>query len=216
MKNNEYETHESYGMISISHVQGCSSPLFGSSIKHDRTIQLRINKGAVKRDLHQERYSADENIIEVELSAAQFATFITTPNVGSGVPCTIRRVEGKQMEYPDYKGHNEVFQEELREDVRETMLQANELAKEARGILSKKGALKVADRDELLNSINSLTQHINSNMPFLHRQFAKSMEKTVTAAKSEIEQFYTSTIMKMGKKALAENGGIDIPMIEEK
>ena len=76
--------------------------------------------------------------------------------------------------------------------------------------------LKVADKKELHGKLFSLVQHIKSNMPFLHKQFTRSMDKTVSAAKSEIEEFYNSTIMKMGKKAL-ENGHVPKkPMIENK
>lgn len=208
-------THESYGMIGISHAS-CSSgvALFGSSIKHDRMVQIRISRAAVERDLHREWYYSRDSIVEVDMSASQFAEFITTPNVGSGVPCTIRYVDGVNIEEPPYRGHNEMFNEELKKDFINTMDNADDLVNEARELLEKKGPIKAAEKKELLSKIDMLVQHIRSNIPFLHKQFTRSMDKTVTAAKAEIELFYSNMVTKMGKQAIEELNKPDIKVIE--
>jgi ElaB/YqjD/DUF883 family membrane-anchored ribosome-binding protein len=209
------ETHESYALIGITNTTGGSRPLFGSSIKHDRTIRLRIKKASIERSLHREWYYGYEDIIEVELSSDQFAQFITTPNVSDGVPCTINRLGGKYIETPPYKGQNDIFNKELEEDFKKAMDDARDLIKDSSEMLSSKGPLKVQDKKELLGKITKLVQHIESNMPFLHKQFTGSMNKTVTAAKAEIESFYTQTIMKMGQKALEELNKPAVPQIED-
>ena len=209
------EKHESYGLIGITNTTGGSRPLFGSSIKHERTIRLRIKKASIERSLHQEWYYGYEDLIEVELSSDQFAQFITTPNVSDGVPCTINYIGRDKMEEPPYKGQNEVFNNELQEDFKKVIDDAKSLISESTEILNKKGTLKVSERKEILDKISSFVRHIESNMPFLHKQFTRSMNKTVTAAKSEIESFYTSTVMKLGEKALKELGSPDKPLIEE-
>jgi ElaB/YqjD/DUF883 family membrane-anchored ribosome-binding protein len=209
--------HESYGLIGISNTQ-CSGgrSLFGSSIKHDRTICLRIRRASVERDLKQEWYHGEERLIEIDLSASQFTQFITSPNRGDGVPCTLRYVDGKRMDDPPYRGQNEIFNRELKEDFSKAMTDADSLINDADEMLLSKGAMKVGDKKKLHVKLRSLVQHIKANMPFLHSQFTRSMDKTVNAAKAEIEEFYTSTIMKMGKKAL-ENGHVpEKPMIENK
>jgi hypothetical protein len=212
----EKQEHESYGMIGISHVQcGGGVSLFGSSIKHDRVIRLRIKRANVERDLHREWYHGNESVVEIDLSASQFAQFITTPNVGDGIPCTLRYVEGVEMDKPPYRGQNEMFNRELQKDFLDAMSGADELLKESRDMLDSKGAMKVADKKKLLGKLDSLIQHIKANMPFLHKQFTRSMDKTVTAAKAEIEDFYTSAIMKMGKRALEAGHKPDVPQIEE-
>lgn len=212
----EKQEHESYGMIGLSNVScGGGVSLFGSSIKHDRVIRLRIKRADVERDLHREWYYGHESIVEVELSSSQFAEFITTPNVGDGIPCTIRYVEGKQMEDPPYRGQNEIFNNELQKDFADAMSDADGLITDVREVLNSKGPMKVTEKKELLSKLDKLVQHIKSNMPFLHKQFTRSMDKTVTAAKAEIESFYTSTIMKMGKKALESGYKPETPQIEE-
>ena len=210
----EKQKHESYGMIGITHTTCGGAALFGSSIKHDRMITLRIKRASVERSLHKEWYYGYEPIVEVQLSASQFAQFITTPNVGEGVPCTIKYVEGKRMEEPPYRGQNEIFNDELQEKFNKALSDTDDLIRDANDMLDSKGPMKVADKKKLLGKLNGLVQHIKSNMPFLHKQFTRSMDKTVTAAKAEIEEFYTSTIMKLGKKALEEGNKPETPMIE--
>ena len=208
--------HESYGMIGISHLN-CSTPqpLFGSSIKHDRFISLKIKTADLTRHLHKEWYYGNDSIIEVYLSAAQFTEFITNPNIGDGVPCTIAYHNGETKEKPPYLGQNEMFKEELKDDFRKAMEDADSLAAEAKELLTRNGILKVAERKKLLHEIEMLTQHIKANIPFLHTQFTRAMNKTVSAAKVEIESFYTSTILKLGKKALEKLNNPKVPEIGE-
>ena len=212
----EKQEHESYGMIGISHIT-CSGgqSLFGSSIKHDRMIRLTIKRADIERSLHQDWYHGNGSIVAIDLSAAQFAQFITTPNVGDGIPCTIRYVEGKRMEDPPYLGQNEIFSQELQDKFIKAMEDSDELVASARDLLESKGAMKVADKKKLLGKIHMLVQHVKSNMPWLHKQFTRSMDKTVHAAKAEIEEFYTSACMKLGKNALKEGNKPKTPMIGE-
>lgn len=216
LRDEERFEHESFGMIGITN---CNSnigiPLFGSSIKHDRFISLKIMRGDVTRNLHREWYYGKETIIEVYLSAAQFTNFITSPNMGQGVPCTIKFADGKEMSATPYFGQNEMFAQELDADFKKAMQDTDTLIKDAREILSKKGALRVSEKKELLGKIESLAQHIKANIPFLHKQFTRAMDKTVNAAKIEIEGFYTSTIMKLGKRALAKLNKPKLPRIEK-
>jgi hypothetical protein len=202
--------HESYAMIGIS--RRSSTPavsLFGSSIRHGSTIVITINAATVERQLNSNYYYGHEGLIaQVEMSAAQFATFVTTPNVGDGVPCTLRYArtkEFKKMENPPFEGQNEVFKKELEEDFKTAMKQANEARTKAEELLSQPGPMKVKDKKELAQLLLDISNHINSNMTFLHKQFARAMEKTLTAAKAEIEEFYTSAMMRLGKKAIEDS-----------
>jgi hypothetical protein len=208
--------HESYGMIGISNqYSNIAQPLFGSSIKHDRFISLRIKTANVERNLHQGWFFGKDEIIEVLLSASQFTQMITSPNLGDGVPCTITHHNGERKEKPPYMGQNEIFSEELKDDFKKAMKDADELIATSTELLTKKGNLKVSEKKELLRQIKALSQHIHSNMPFVHKQFTRAMDKTVNVAKAEIENFYNSTIMKLGKKALKKLNKPETPRIEK-
>jgi hypothetical protein len=77
--------------------------LFGSPLaRHYGTICLSISPAkwthALNRDHYQQR-GLDEHI-EIEMSAAQFADMITSLNMGSGTPCTIRYLASKAVPPP--------------------------------------------------------------------------------------------------------------------
>jgi hypothetical protein len=92
----EYEeNHPAYGMIGASRVSG-GAYLYGSDFRHQHWMTIRIHHGRLLRsDLSYDHYMAEGQIIEVELSEAQWATFVSAANVGDGVPCTINWVVGE-------------------------------------------------------------------------------------------------------------------------
>jgi len=215
MEEEKTVTHESYGMIGINRQTGGNRSLFGSSIKHNTQICIRIKHAEVKRHLHQEWYYANgAPIVEILLSPDQFSQMITNPNVGSGVPCTITFAENREMDPPPYEGMNEIFNNEIKKEFDTALEMAWELTESAQLMLGEKGPIKVSDKKTLSGKIFALRQHIQDNMPFLHKQYCRAMNKTVTAAKAEIEEFYTNMVMKMGRKAL-EEGVPKKPEIEE-
>ena len=95
------EKHPSYGTVGLSRITSSGgNKLFGSHLEHHHdTMLLRIHSAALMHDLGCDWVHADMNpLIEVELSPAQFASMLTTTNVGNGVPCTIRRLDGALVE----------------------------------------------------------------------------------------------------------------------
>jgi len=199
MDDRKREKHESFGLLQISRTT-CSPPtnVFGSSIKTGNPIMLRISKGEKIRDLNREWYFDYEQIIEVEMSPSQFAEAITTLNAGVGVPVTIRRVQRKQMERCPDESINELFNEEFTKDIKGASKQLTELKVVAENILTQKGGLKAAEKKELLARIYKVEQDVRANMPFVHKQFARAMDKTVQQGKAEIESFMSNAVQKIG------------------
>ena len=108
LPDDEFEReHPSYGILHISRTSGGTSAirLFGSPLAtHYGTIRLTISKGKWIHGLNHDRYfGMSKDFIEVEMSAAQFADAITSLNMGSGTPCTIRYVGGERV--PDPPDH---------------------------------------------------------------------------------------------------------------
>ena len=197
------ENHPAYGMIGISrtHVGGEGIPLFGSSLRHNELITLRIHKGKVTRNLGKDWYSDNGTIIEVELSQNQFAEFVTTANVGSGVPCTISRYQGQLIPEPPYQNKKDFYSTEFKISMQNKAKQLDAGLERAREILEKKSIGK-ADKDELMEVFNSFVTEVGSNIPHLEKSFLEQMDKTVTEAKGEIEAFVTRNITEEGRKAL--------------
>ena len=90
MEDNNREKHPSFGMVGFSRISCGNQRLFGSSIEHDTMIALRVHTAYRTESFGYEHVYADEDIVEVMLSPAQFSELLTTMNIGDGVPCTIR------------------------------------------------------------------------------------------------------------------------------
>lgn len=214
MDNETIETHESYGLLQISRVSGSHKPLFGSSLKHGSTIRVCIRRAALGRHLSHDWYYGREELVEVELSATQFAEAITTINSGSGTPCTILHVERKAMqECPDRTPRQQI-NDEFKIAMQTVAAKLEEATQAAKELLARKSLTKV-DREVVLAAIARLNQEVASNIPFIHHSFDEAMDKTVMEAKGEIEAFYTHAVLKAGREALGMVQP-EVPMLEEK
>ena len=206
------ESHESFGLISISRVRG-KARLFGSAISsHDTFFELAIRQSVVRHSLGRDWFqSAGPEIVRVNLSAAQFAELITTLNVGSGVPCTLDLVMGKKVESPPerYTEADKVEQEfESRaKGVMDSLLVSQAVVTD---LLAKK-SLSSADKKAILSVLEDAARDIGSNMPFLLRQFREAAEKVKTTAKQEVESYFALSLHRLGLESPHGDGsGIQI------
>lgn len=199
------QQHESFGMIGAHRIQGGDGKLFGSSVKHFHGIRIAIKRAEKIRDLNEDRFYGKEELIEVELSPAQFAQFITSMNIGDGVPCTLRRVNGKRMEECPEVNERETFEREFKEKIAGVMGEMNKLVAEVEEIFDKKSINK-GDRAIVLSKLSLLMQEIRSNMPFVQSQFNEAMEKTVREAKAEVEAFVGQRMNSLAQSALENMG----------
>lgn len=193
--------HPSYGMVQFNRRSNSNgSYLFGSSVtEHYHTVSLKIAHGLAIEDEHgEQRYRACGPIVEVELSAAQFAEAITTMNVGDGVPCTLSRLLGKIVEDPpkpktDVERSHAAFEEKMGEFGRrvDKLIVVVEKATEAKG-------LSVAARKEIRDAVRMVHQEVSDNIPFYLRLFTEAAEKIVSVKKAEAEGWLTHALHKAG------------------
>lgn len=199
------EQHESFGMIGAHRISGGDGKLFGSSIKHFNGIRIAIKRAEKIRDLNEDRFYGKEELIEVELSPSQFAQFITSMNIGDGVPCTLRRVAGKRMEPCPEVNERETFEREFRDKVAGVTTRMSEIITEVEELFEKK-TINKGDRAEVLGKLAMLLQEVRSNMPFVQSQFNEAMDKTVREAKGEVEAFVAQRMNSVAQRALGVDG----------
>lgn len=180
--------HESYGMIGVYHSTGGERALFGSSLTHNNTVRVVIKAGKIFRVSHEDMYMGKNTLIEIEMSEAQFAQLITSPNHGDGVPCTIRYVMGKKMEPCPFESKAEIHRKEFEEHQREIKDKMDKLLEFVESAFETK-TLKKADKEAIISKLINLKTEISSNTAFQVSQFDRQMEQTVTEAKAEIEAF---------------------------
>lgn len=189
--------HPAFGQISYSQITG-QTFLYGSDFSHNGSIAVRISTSELKRDLAQDWFNTTGTVVEVCLSEAQWAAFISSPNRGQGVPCTIRSLNGKAVpEVSAPPSRAEQFD--------------GEVAERGARIVAALDALdaalsdaKVSDKQRavLKNYVRTARQEVISNMPFVLRSFAEHAETIVTRAKTEVSAYAWRTLTRMGLDAL--------------
>lgn len=199
-------SHPSYGTLAFSRRTGGATPLFGSSIEHRDTIAMTLYHADITRGLHQDSIYGGRVIAEVEMSYSQFAEAITSMNMGSGVPVTIRWTE-KDGKIPpcDFVSKREQFTDEFKEKRKKATEDAQQLIKDVTELFSQKKALTKADKDAILNKLHHLNMDIGCNMDFIADQFNEQMDKTVMEAKGEIEAFMQNKVNSIASAALVEH-----------
>jgi hypothetical protein len=198
-------THPSYGLLQISRASGGNTPLFGSSVVHSHRIILRIDQAEQIRGLHEERYHPTKGLIEIEMSPVQWVEAITNMNHCPGSPCTITQTleEGRVPNPPPQEHFVETFKKEFREDVRELTTALNAAKADVTALRNQK-TIKKSDIDKVLETIQQLEMAVRSNIPFIHEQFERAIDKTVSQAKGEIDSFYTNLMTRLGEAALQQ------------
>jgi hypothetical protein len=202
----EHFDHESFGLLSFHRIHaGTGKALYGSALKHSEIIRMTVYRSQQTRDLHENRYYPKEVLLEVDMSPQQFAEVITTLNMGHGIPVTLYRLLGKQLEECPHNDERAVFTEEFQKKINKVTQTAQKLMERADELLSQKTPLKACERDELKNLLNLIQTELHSNMQFTSTMFQETVEKAVTSGKQEIEAFWRGIIEQLGVQKLAEN-----------
>ncbi len=187
-------SHESFGILSFNKFSGGDGLFFGSSIKHKYGgISLVISTAELHRSLSHDAYHESKDLIRVEMTETQFANAIT--GFGStGSPVTISYVAGEgRKEAPPFQNKVAEFDQEFQDKM-------DDISKDFDEVIKLASDSKAQVR--LQKAIQSLKQRMRSNVPFISKQFAEQMEKTVTEAKGEVEAFFSKTIERHGLENL--------------
>lgn len=198
--------HPAFGMIGFSRISGGDGVLFGSSIKHNDRIIMKLKHGEQDRHLHNDWYYGHGLIAEVEMSYSQFAECITAMNVGNGVPCTIRYTE-KGGHIPAIEENNskrEQFRNEFSDTITKAMEQVQNQIDQIQQSIDTKKSLGVKDRKEIISRLRQVKCDIGYNLDFCAEQFDEQMEKSTMEAKGEIEAFCQNKINSIAQAALVE------------
>ena len=196
--------HPAFGHIGVSRVQG-RAILFGSDFVHQNYVIVRIGGAKLCRSTHRDWHFADKEFVEVAMTEAQWATFVSSPNQGSGVACTITRRDGKLMPGLPARDEKDEFSPEIQERLDKA---TNGLAKLIRDLEEGPLAgLSKAKAAQVLGPIKMALQELKQNVPFVKASFDEHVETRMEKAKVEIYGWMEQTIRRAGLEALAEKEG---------
>lgn len=206
----ETTTHPAFGQISCARVSG-KTALYGSDFIHRNFMAIRVATSSMDRTLSRDWHSERQQIIEVWLSEAQWATLVSSPNTGGGVPCTLKwtRETGEVPGLPPPKSRADQFTQEMKDTVGDALGRLDKAIRklDSLGITKQKA-------DQLREELQMARQEIRSNLPFVAQSFGEHVEDTIEAAKTEIHGFMQATIQRAGIAALS---GSPLPLeIEDK
>lgn len=190
-------THPAFGQILARRVNGHRS-LYGSEFRHNAYMSITIHTSQLHRSLSRDWHYGGKEIISVDLSEAQWATFVSAPNIGSGVQCTIDHIHGVSMPLlPDPKPSSDQFAQEVKAKLADSVeqLKSTLVAIDEMGLPKTKAQ---ALKDKINRSINQLS----ANIPFVAEQFGEHVEDTVEKAKAEIHGYMTQVIQRAGIESL--------------
>lgn len=203
LHNDSTETHPAYAQISASRVSGHKF-LYGSDFSHQHYMTITVRSSKRHRNLSNDWHHADpRGLITVALSEAQWATFVSTANVGFGVCCTLEDLNGKTVpgiDQPKAPRSNQFKQEMLAK-----------MADAERAIAALKAKLEDANlsgkaRTELLGLLGTVQSSYRSGMPFVAEQFEEHIEETTEKARIEISAYAMSVAHRTGLRVLREGG----------
>jgi hypothetical protein len=206
MRTEEKEEHESFGLLSLARISHSADKinLFGSTIRHGQTILLSIFKASKHRAYNRDSYFAKEKVIEVEMSPVQFSEAITSFNIGSGTPVTIKSICGERYNYPPPTDIRQKFEDEFKSDLKRTNENSLEAIKKVRGILAQK-TIKKSDLTEVLSLLVDINNSLASNTEFVYHQFNAQIDKSISEAKGEIEAFIENKVRSTGLDSISKS-----------
>lgn len=182
-----------------------NATLFGSSVKHHQMIALEISHADMNRSLSRDWIHGGKPIIEVWFSPNQFAELITTMNMGSGIPGTMRYHSGEMFDLPEIPSKAEQFKEEAKESLTGLLSEIKEEIDKVEILIDEKKPLGQGAKKDLASILRRIEGFVTNNLGFIMSQFAEQMEKTVVEAKAEVEAFVDHAITQTGLEALKDS-----------
>lgn len=191
------ETHPAYAQIGAARVSG-RAHLYGSDFDHQHFVTVWIKRSELQRDLSHDWAHAREELVEIAMSEAQWATFVSSPNQGDGVQCTLLSKDGRMVSrLPAPQRRTEQFAKEMRDRLENALGDLKNLREH---LAAGKGGKRALD---LLDSVE---RQLLNNTEYVAGQFGAHMEKTVERAKVEINAYMQNTINRLGLEAAKGTG----------
>lgn len=204
--------HPAYAMIGASRFTATPGvALFGSDFRHQAAVRITIAKASLSRHGSSEHVSQGDELIEVDLSEAQWARFVSAMNVGFGTSCTLQHVNRERVpQIPDPEDRRTQFAEASAfraQSVIDSIAEAV-AAVQASGLSGKK-------QKEILDKLQAAEMNAGRNQEYTAEQFSRHMERTVDHAAIEIDAMLTHAVQSAGLEALRSNGPV-LAMAEQR
>lgn len=202
------EEHESYGIIGVANISTSGdNQLFCSPLTNNHSVKITVKHAVRDRELHRDWVFARGVVCEVEMSSAQYAQMISSPNIGEGTPCTLRYIPGEGGRIPDPPSEippQERFSKELKDRAALLSTTLAEMVVASHMVLQANSPSKEMRRN-LKSKAEEAQREILSSLPFLIDSFQQEMDNLTMKARAEFEAMMVKTLTDRGLRALQED-----------
>lgn len=200
----EIQEHPAFGTIVMTTPQGGKNTMFGSDVVHNGCVRIVIHEASLRRDLSHDWIHSQRQILELEMSHAQFARFITSNGNGGGTPVTLRWIRDvgelpgiKKIE-SKYDTHRKEIVDAAHERLQHIQQAIESLGRAIDGSISKK-ELRI-----IHENLKRHAEQLPGSMNFVVESAERALEKATTDAKIEVESYIDATARKLGLKSIQE------------
>jgi hypothetical protein len=204
------ERHPAYAQIGAMRVSG-GAYLYGSDFRHQHYITIQIHDSELHRELSGDRPMAHQRLIEIAMSEAQWATFVSSLNQGGGVQCTLEYTRDAGLVPPivQPKDRRLQFSQEMKERFDMAVGALKTLAAQI-----DEAPLSGKKKKALKDQLRVAEMNLAPNMDFVAERFDEHMEKTVEKAKSEVNAYAQHMMGGLAQMALKDGAGYEPPLLE--
>jgi len=188
------EVHPTFGLIGASRQQrgAPGAILFDSDIRHHNTVTVTVYEAVRKRQLSHDRiYPKDGRgvLAEVEMSEAQWASFVLSMNTGFGVPCTIRRTAA------DWNIPGLPYEPRLAESMDEVRGAADRMLEQVRAAFVE---VEAKPTKANIKTLKFAIQNAAPNATFVAESLNEHAENVVQRARADIEAMVLAKASQLG------------------
>lgn len=194
------EHHPAFGVIGASRTSISGGPhngtvLFDSDVIHNHTVRIRIKSATRKRDLNHDWIHGGHEYIEVELSEAQWASFVSSMNNGDGVPCTVRYIDNQDIPDMPHEPRLALSMQETRDAAH----RAFDSIKDAMAALDAVDAkAPIKERRAAVDKLRSVVNNATPNVEFAGKSLIEQTENVVVKARADIEAYVVTKARQLG------------------
>ncbi|MCD9046819.1 hypothetical protein [Luteimonas sp. MHLX1A] len=200
-------THPAFATIRASRVQG-HHRLFGSTIEHQGAVVIELTEACMVESGGRQTVSdGRRTIAKVALSEAQWASFVSRLNMGTGVPCTLERVRDGELQSVAGLPAPESSAERL-DSAAQAMLDESQRKQDAafdamRSILDD-AKIPAKVKQALAAQMDMARDHGQVNRDYHRKVLDETNEQLVADARIEIDAMVSDIVQHLGVSSLQE------------
>lgn len=190
-------THPAFGVIKLTTVNG-GGVLFGSDLTHHARVRIELSRAHLDRHLSSDWIHSDDRLAIIEMSHAQFASFIMSGGDGTGTPVTLSSFNGADIPgIEPIESKQEIMRREIKASVEET-LQEMRAKVDALGQLVSSGKAPIKELREIQRGLAVSLSNASSNLAFTVEQAEEALDAATKSAKMDVDAYVLDTARRIG------------------